>query len=183
MSASYLEIESEDTSNRENVHSNPSRQAADVENSRKSSSPQSLNPHRLTAQDQANAHQTCNDTHRCKCRDWKFTNSILFAYNAMCGCNAEQTPLYTWLKWHHSQCRPESDCVLLLRKLEVQDLNTPDDKEKGEFFSICRPSYEAMNWGDLPKWGVSDLTNDCSVRYFTPDIFVDVYDKDICEYF
>lgn len=98
--------------------------------------------------------QHCNDGRICKASNWKITDSTLFAYNAMLGCShGEKTDLYAWLKGHHRNCGPQSDCSLLLGKLEAQGLNSSntegDNHGNGRVFSVPRPSYEATTrWGD-----------------------------------
>ncbi|KID91554.1 hypothetical protein MGU_01524 [Metarhizium guizhouense ARSEF 977] len=72
----------------------------------------------------------------------------------MLGCShGEKTDLYAWLKGHHRNCGPQSDCSLLLGKLEAQGLNSSntegDNHGNGRVFSVPRPSYEAITrWGD-----------------------------------
>ncbi|EXU99821.1 hypothetical protein X797_006950 [Metarhizium robertsii] len=72
----------------------------------------------------------------------------------MLGCShGEKTDLYAWLKGHHRNCGPQSDCSLLLGKLEAQGLNSSntegDNHGNGRVFSVPRPSYEATTrWGD-----------------------------------
>ncbi|EFY87445.1 hypothetical protein MAC_06553 [Metarhizium acridum CQMa 102] len=70
--------------------------------------------------------------------------------------HGEKTNLYAWLKGHHRSCAPESDCSLLLWKLEAQDLNSTrtvgDNNGNRRVFSVPRPSDEATTrWGDEPR--------------------------------
>ncbi|OAA43839.1 hypothetical protein NOR_04414 [Metarhizium rileyi] len=98
--------------------------------------------------------QYCNDSRRCKSSDWKITDSTLFAYHAMSGCSyAEKTKLYTWLKGHHGNCGPESDCSLLIWKLEARNFDSArtdeDERNHGRVLSVSRPSLEAASrWAD-----------------------------------
>lgn len=98
--------------------------------------------------------QHCNHGRICKASNWQITDSTLFAYNAMLGCShGEKTDLYAWLKGHHRNCGPQSDCSLLLWKLEAHGLNSSDTEGdnhgNGRVLSVPRPSYEATTqWGD-----------------------------------
>ncbi|TWU78706.1 hypothetical protein ED733_006171 [Metarhizium rileyi] len=95
--------------------------------------------------------QYCNDSRRCKSSDWKITDSTLFAYHAMSGCSyAEKTKLYTWLKGHHGNCGPESDCSLLIWKLEARNFDSArtdeDERNHGRVLSKSIQAFKTSTY-------------------------------------